>query len=266
LTNRALREALQKRLGNVTPDAIYKRAQKVKRERGPMTTEDAVNLMAADAGIDVNKYLDPGSLERVRQLRQATGTVATASHARRSLNRPGSKTVRVFIGGAMELTDPLLSEKTLREAKLMADKVYPLLYILENSIRQFIVRTLAAVHGDAWWTTVPTDTKRKVQSRKDKEGSMPWHGRRGVHEVYYTDLDDLKKIITSDVNWPHFENLLRSQQWIRQRLEEIETSRNVIAHSNPLARHDLDRLVVYFGDWQRQIEGVQDQFRQPRRA
>ncbi len=145
----------------------------------------------------------------------------------------------------------------------MAERVYLLLYLFENSVRQFIIRVLTRIHGDAWWATVPIDTKRKVQLRKDKERSTPWHSRRGVHEIYYTDLDDLKKIITSNDNWPYFEKLLLGQQWIRQRLEEIEMSRNVVAHSNPLAKHDMDRLTVYYGDWVRQLKSVEDHLGKP---
>jgi hypothetical protein len=245
---------LQKRLGNVKRDAIYKRARKVKREHGPMTTEDAIYLMAADAQIDVAKYLGAETVDRIRRLRQTAGVLTGAQPTRGSPGGVRGKTVKVIVGGTVELTDPLLPEKMLREARLMADKVYPLLYVLENSVRQLIIRVLSSVHGECWWSiAAPAETKSKVQTRKDQEDSKPWHGKRGVHEIYYTDLDDLKRIITSNANWPHFQAVLLNQQWVKQRLEEIETSRNVIAHSNPLEQHDLDRLTVYFGDWQRQI-------------
>ena len=167
--------------------------------------------------------------------------------------------MRVVIAHTLELTDPLLPQRILGDAQTMAEQVYPLLYLLENSLRELIRRVLRNAHGDEWWAqAVPGDVRREVQRRRDREAEEPWHGRRGAPEVFYTDFGHLKRIVTSNQNWPYFQGILPSQQWLGQRLDELEMSRNTIAHCNPLQPHNIERFRIYLGDWQRQIDAVRD--------
>ena len=93
--------------------------------------------------------------------------------------------------------------------------------------------------------------QKKVGDRQGKEGTLRWHVRRGEAEIYYTDFGDLKDLIIS--NWEDFEDLLPDQHWISARLDELEASRNVIAHSNLLDQRELDRIKMYLEDWIRQV-------------
>jgi hypothetical protein len=115
-----------------------------------------------------------------------------------------------------------------------------------------IRRVLEDRYGGSWWgTQVAKDVRHKVQQRKDKEAEKPWHGKRGQHEIFYSDFGDLKKIIQS--NWADFKRLFPSQAWIAQRLDELEHPRNVMAHHNPLGGADLQRIELYFNDWVKQL-------------
>jgi hypothetical protein len=93
--------------------------------------------------------------------------------------------------------------------------------------------------------------KTRVTGRKEKEGKNRWHVRRGEHEIFYTDFGDLRLLIQN--NWQDFEDLFPDQNWITTRLDELETSRNIIAHSNILERREVDRIRLYSNDWFRQV-------------
>jgi hypothetical protein len=50
-------------------------------------------------------------------------------------------------------------------------------------------------------------------------------------------------------NWDEFSSIFPSQQWITQKLEELEAPRNVMAHNNPVSERDAKRIEVYSDDW-----------------
>jgi hypothetical protein len=91
----------------------------------------------------------------------------------------------------------------------------------------------------------------KVSERQAKEGRNRWHVLRGEHEIYYTDFGDLKSLIQN--NWGLFDELFPDQNWLIARLDELEASRNIIAHSNLLDERELTRLQLYLHDWTRQV-------------
>jgi hypothetical protein len=155
-----------------------------------------------------------------------------------------SKLVR--IGATGSAVDLKLSAAVAAEAARMAE-VYPKMYLLENSIRSVINRVLTAKHGKDWWgAQAPTGVKRLVQGRKDKEDKIPWHGKRGAHEIYYSDVSDLQNII--EKNWVDFDPIIHKQQWIKQWLEELEPSRK---HAGPQQPGLGQRAEAYRGLLQR---------------
>jgi hypothetical protein len=89
--------------------------------------------------------------------------------------------------------------------------------------------------------------RKLVQGRKDKEDKVPWHGKRGAHEIYYSDFSDLRNII--EKNWADFDPIIHKQQWINQWLEELEPARNTLAHNNPVSENEQKRIEVFFNDW-----------------
>jgi hypothetical protein len=64
-----------------------------------------------------------------------------------------TKTLKVTIAGVDVGTIPALKPQHASEAKVMAEKVYPTIYIFENSVRDLIERVLQAQFGANWWTT-----------------------------------------------------------------------------------------------------------------
>jgi hypothetical protein len=114
---------------------------------------------------------------------------------------------------------------------------------------------MTARHSDKWWDQkVGSTIKKNVQTRIEKEDKNRWHGKRGAHPIFYTDIEDLKSIIIT--NWSDFKDIFPNQQWVTVRIDEIGMSRNVVAHNNPLGKRDIQRLKLYLDDWTRQISGV----------
>ena len=70
-------------------------------------------------------------------------------------------------------------------------------------------------------------------------------------DIDHTLFGDLASIIIAQ--WPEFDELFPSQDWVRVRLTELERSRNIIAHGNLLPEPEIERLEQYLLDWVRQV-------------
>lgn len=59
-------------------------------------------------------------------------------------------------------------------------------------------------------------------------------------------------------NWADFQLIIPSIQWLSQRLEDISRSRNPAMHMNPLGKRDIDRVRLYFHDWESLVSSKRD--------
>jgi len=247
--NRGIFQALLKKTGRTTQRVYQMIYEKRKEYDYTITRETAANLLAAQTEIDVAKFLGKEELDELRKLKEIR-VVSLVKKQPKVTKKVIPETVTIKIGE--ELIDQFsLPKKLAKEARKMAE-VYPRLYVVENSLRHLIVHTLRKKHGDTWWNCrVPTAVKRSVESRKRQEGKNRWHTRRGGHNIFYTDFGDLGSIIIN--NWEDFKEIFPSQRWIQTRIDEIELSRNIIAHNNPLPKREIKRLELYFEDLKRQL-------------
>jgi len=247
-TDRKLKAALLQRLGGITPQALSQRVKRIKLQL-PISTADATCVIAHRTGLDLTKYLSSDKVSHIRSLVLALQSKGppTSRPADTKGKRYQPRAVNIKITGLASDVDVLLSSTLAQDAQAMA-KVYPLHYVLENSLRVVVKRVLEAKHGAQWWNGgVPKEVKDKVSDRKNKEAKQPWHGKRGQHEIFYTDFPDLQAIIQK--NWEDFRNLFPKRDWVTQKLSELEHPRNVLAHHNPLTAIDLKRVEVIFNDW-----------------
>ena len=157
------------------------------------------------------------------------------------------RTRTLVFPGTFTLTDPLLPEGKLREAREMA-AIYPLLYVIENSIREVVQRVMRAKYGADWWNTALTSGKAKQvkltsAQRQDSEVRMSWHQRRGAHDIDYIDLSELRDIILAKQDDFFPDVLGDNRAWFEQFMRELIPSRNVVCHMNPLAQHNVDDVV-----------------------
>jgi len=154
--------------------------------------------------------------------------------------------------------DPFLDNQTFDTAYNNAE-IYPIIYMFENSVRQFVVAVMKRKFGGNWWTerveTVNTKIHQNVTTRKLAEKEAPWHSGRGADPIFFTDIDDLKKIINT--NSKEFREILAGKfEHVIVWIDEIEKTRNILAHNNPGAKKDKDRLVLYAHDWSKYTQTI----------
>jgi Swt1-like HEPN len=155
--------------------------------------------------------------------------------------------------GALQRVIPLEDfSADIRRAAMQALPAYLAFFCLENSVRELVFERLAEEYGAEWWEErASSPLQKKITERQEKEGRNRWHVKRGAHPIYYTDFGDLKSLIQT--HWERFEDLFPDQNWIVARLDELEASRNVIAHNNLLDDRELGRIHLYLQDWTRQV-------------
>jgi len=141
-----------------------------------------------------------------------------------------------------------IAERTpLHEEAQRMVRAYAILYLLENSLRQFIKEKLEEKVGADWWDKVVSTTIREnCENRRKKETGSPWHEVKESHPLWYTLFDELESIIQA--NWGVFQPHFRDQHSVIGRLSELEIARNNIAHNRLLEETELERLRVYSRD------------------
>lgn len=178
-----------------------------------LTVEDALNDLESE-GIAVRASTDPQALQRVMPLEDFSAE--------------------------------------LRSSAMRALPAYLAFFVFENSVRDVVGERLSERIGADWWKTAASNSLRgKVENRQKSEGKDRWHMRRGATEIYYTDFGDLASIIRN--NWEHFEDLFPDINWVVSRFDELEKSRNIVAHNNLLEPHEVGRITLYLRDWIRQV-------------
>lgn len=160
-----------------------------------------------------------------------------------------------------DFSDPLLSTTIY---KSLPTEGYSIMFVLENSIRNFIFIVLKAIYGDSWWDEITkkkalTNISTQVAFRKTNESENWHHAKRGVHEIYYTDYSDLLAIIGS-FNGDFLKYFRKGKEKnLLNKLNELIPSRNVIAHNNPISSDDLDRLKIHAKDWFKYMQYLNQQ-------
>lgn len=243
---------LKSKLG-IQDAAVYTRIDKRRESMGfIISKEQAAALLASEYGIDVSKYLKEQELTELRSFKSQSPTIIKTVISKHKI--PSIKIID--LGNELQIHDSLLPTKIIQEAVEMA-RVYPKLYTFENSLRNVISIILFKKHGEKWWETkVNPKIQDKVEERIKKETDNPWHGKRSSAPIFYTDIGHLLTIIRS--NWNDFKDFFPNQSWIETRINEIEISRNIVAHNNPLTKRDIQRLSIYFDDWERQIDSIKE--------
>lgn len=262
-TNARLRADLMKQLGGISSQRLSERVAVVRKAHGPMSVEEATYVLAHQSGLDLLKYLDRDTVDRVRgmlQLSASRGAPPPPPPTDRPVRtRASSRPVMLDSDGPV--MDPLLPPSVADDAKRMAG-VYRRLYVLENSARNVITRVMVAKHGKGWWSSkAPTHVRREVQKRKDREAKNPWAGKRGPAEINYADYAHLADIITN--NWDDFSDIFPEQAWVKSRLGGLEPARNVTAHNNRVVDNEELRVRLHQEDWVKQIEGRRDFIPEP---
>lgn len=148
---------------------------------------------------------------------------------------------------------PYLNESDIKAAHQMSE-LYMIIHCYENSVRKYLEKIFEGKFGSAWSTHVlNSDMNKKFSDRKGKEDRQRWISPRGsASPLYYLDWDDLVKLFRK---FPElFQREVPDIKFIELRFEELERIRNIVAHNGILpSEDDLNRIVISFKDWCRQI-------------
>ena len=67
----------------------------------------------------------------------------------------------------------------------------------------------------------------------------------------FVDFGDLANIIVQ--NWDTFKDVVPGQNWLVQRMSELEKARNFVAHNRMLLESEFDRIYMYISDWNKVV-------------
>lgn len=138
-----------------------------------------------------------------------------------------------------------------RNNALEMARLYAVINCFENEIRAFIRETLEENIGLDWWGKLPPKIKTHAEGRQESALKDSWLEGEKSDLLGFIDFGMLAKIIIEE--WEHFSNLIPSQHWLKQRMDELEKARNFIAHNRMLLPSEFQRIYMYISDWNRVI-------------
>jgi len=247
MVDRKVRKLLFKKL-QVTPQALSQRAKRIKSSYGPMSTDEAVYVIAHQEGIDLSRYLSIQVIDRVRSL------------VPKDLPRPAgitpSKTVKAKkTKRATTSSYPMVKESMISRSVTIGNESFPQVFVLENSIRNLIIAKLKKAYGSDWWNKARIKGIRDtVQRTIDKEKKHPHRERRGLHPIFYSNFADLKQIILNERN--QFTDVIIDCQWFEVEMDQVYMARNSLAHSVLISEDDVSRIRLFYRDWARLLESA----------
>ena len=69
---------------------------------------------------------------------------------------------------------------------------------------------------------------------------------------------DLPLIVTAPKAWPHFKNFFDRPSWFQELVNELNVSRRVAAHMNPLEDDDVKNVEAAFRKWAKLMKAKAD--------
>lgn len=165
----------------------------------------------------------------------------------------------IRIGADSEVIEKSLLEESIspfsvsaRKEALRMGRIYTLLNCFENSVRELIKERLQDLFSLDWWEKgVPEKVKKFAQARQTEEKKNTWLEGQKSELIQFIEFGHLSDIIMQ--NWENFSDLIPSQQWLKQRMDELEKARNYIAHNRLLLPTEFRRIEMYIADWNKTV-------------
>lgn len=140
---------------------------------------------------------------------------------------------------------------TRRNKALEMARLFAVLFCFENEIRDFIREALEEKDGHDWPDKLPPKIKEQAESRREAALKDSWLEGEKADLLGFVDFGHLAQIIVA--KWDYFKDVVPTQHWLKQRMDELEKSRNFIAHNRMLLPSEFQRLYMYIADWNRVI-------------
>jgi hypothetical protein len=138
-----------------------------------------------------------------------------------------------------------------RNNALEMARLYAILFCFENEIRDFIRDALLEKEGIEWQSRLPAGIAKFAESRRDTALKDSWLEGEKADLLGFVDFGQLASIIVE--KWDYFKDVIPTQHWLKQRMDELEKARNFIAHNRMLLPSEFQRLYMYIADWNRVI-------------
>jgi hypothetical protein len=122
---------------------------------------------------------------------------------------------------------------------LFPPQKYAVLFCFENEIRDFIREALEEHEGHDWLDKLPPKIKEHAESRRDAALKDSWLEGEKADLLGFVDFGHLAQIITA--KWDFFKDVVPTQHWLKQRMDELEKSRNFIVHNRMLLPSEFQR-------------------------
>lgn len=138
-----------------------------------------------------------------------------------------------------------------RNSALEMARLFALLFCFENEIRDFIRDALEEKEGSAWQDSLPPKIREHAEGRRDMALKDSWLEGEKADLLGFVDFGQLAQIVIA--KWDYFKDVVPTQHWLKQRMDEMEKARNFIAHNRMLLPSEFQRLYMYIADWNRVI-------------
>lgn len=134
-----------------------------------------------------------------------------------------------------------------RNNALEMARLYAVLHCFENEVREFIREALLENEGLGWQDKLPKKVKEHAESRQKIALKDSWLEGEKSDLLGFADFGQLSQIIVE--KWDFFKDVVPTQHWLKQRMDEMEKARNFIAHNRMLLPSEFQRLYMYIADW-----------------
>lgn len=158
---------------------------------------------------------------------------------------------------ATEAEESLLRESlapfgvSRRNSAIEMARLYAVLFCFENEIRDFIREALDEKEGPDWQGKLPPKIKEYAEGRRDTAIKDSWLEGEKADLLGFVDFGQLAQVIIA--KWDHFKDVVPTQHWLKQRMDELEKARNFIAHNRMLLPSEFQRIYMYIADWNRVV-------------
>jgi hypothetical protein len=138
-----------------------------------------------------------------------------------------------------------------RNNALEMARLYSVLHCFENEIRWFIRETLVEKEGADWIDKLPQKIKTFAEDRQTQAYKDSWLEGEKTDLLGFVEFGHLAQIMID--KWEYFMDIIPSQHWLKQRMDELEKTRHFIAHNRMLLPSEFQRIYMYIADWNRVI-------------
>jgi hypothetical protein len=138
-----------------------------------------------------------------------------------------------------------------RNQALEMGRLYVIIHCFENELRSLIRETLYEKEGPEWASKLPQKVKQFAENRQRTALADSWLEGEKTDVLGFVDFGQLSQIMTE--KWQFFSDIVPSQHWLNQRMDELEKARHFIAHNRTLLPSEYQRIYMYIADWNRVI-------------